>query len=151
MTNFILILGILCCLAYAIYDQVVMDRLQGKTALAIELQRQAGIDVWISIGLIALTIVQGLQTGISSLTLFLLVSGILLCVYLAFFRTPRLLLKQKGFFFGNIFFRYQTIKQINLADQQILVIDLASGRRLLVRIKHAQDVENVVNFFGGYK
>lgn len=151
MTNFILLLGITLCLGYAVYDQLIMPKRKGSTKLAVELQRQAGIDVWISVGLIVLTIAQGIQSGIEPFTLFLLASCIILCIYLAFFRSPRLLLKQDGFFFGNIFFDYQKIQQINLADQQILVIDLKSGRRLLVRIKHANDVEKVVNFFGGYK
>ena len=151
MTNVILLLGITIGLGYAVYDQLIMPKLKGSTKLAVELQRQAGVDVWISVGLIVLTIAQGVQSGIAPFTLFLLALCILLCIYLAFFRSPRLLLKQDGFFFGNLFFDYRNIRQINLADQQILVIDLTSGRRLLVRIKHANDVENVVNFFGGYQ
>lgn len=151
MTNFILFLGIVLGLGFAIYDQIIMPKLKGETRRSVELQRQAGIDVWISIGLIVLTIVQGVQSGIEPFTLFLLAMMIVLFAYLAFFRAPRLLLKASGFFFGNVFFDYAKIKQINLADKQILVIDLHSGRRLLVRIKHANDVEKVVNFFGGYQ
>ncbi|NBI13815.1 DUF986 family protein [[Haemophilus] felis] len=151
MTNIILLLGILLAFAYAIYDQVIMDRHHGKTQLAVVLKRQGGVDMWISIGLIVLTIAQGVQAGIRPLTLFLLVFCILLAVYIAFIRTPRLLLKAHGFFFGNLFFDYQQIRQLNVAEGQILVIDLHNGRRLLVRIEQAQDLDNVVNFFGDYK
>lgn len=151
MTNFILLLGIVLAFAYAIYDQVIMDKRHGKTQLAVVLKRQGGVDMWISIGLIVLTIAQGVQSGIAPFTLFLLVFCIVLAVYIAFIRTPRLLLKANGFFFGNLFFDYSQIRQINLAEGQILVIDLQNGRRLFVRIKQAQDVAHVVNFFGGYK
>ncbi|MBF0784138.1 DUF986 domain-containing protein [Muribacter muris] len=151
MTNAILLLGILAGFAYALYDQILMDRLKGENRLSVELQRQAGIDVWISVGLIILTVINSLQTGIEPLTLFLLAICILLCLYLAFFRSPRLILKQQGFFFANVYFDYAKIRQINLADKQILVIDLHNGRRLLVRIKQQSDVERVVNFFGGYQ
>ncbi|OOH87217.1 hypothetical protein BMT54_10250 [Pasteurellaceae bacterium 15-036681] len=151
MTNILLSIGILLCLAYAIYDQFIMDKLKGETKLAIRLKQQAKLDTGILIGLIVLIIIQSLQTGIEAITLFLLTSCIILAVYSAFIRFPRLLLKPKGFFFGNIYFDYQRVEQINLAEGQILVIDLKGGRRLLVRIQQQQDIEKVVNFFGGYK
>lgn len=151
MTNSVLFIGIVLCFAFAIYDQVVMDKLKGQTKLIVSLQRQAGLDSGILIGLIVLSIIQGIQIGIEPLTLYLLVTCIILCVYSAFIRFPRLLLKEQGFFFGNIYFDYSKVKQINLAENNILVIDLNNGRRLLVRIKQQDDVEKVVQFFGGYK
>ncbi|WP_373766807.1 DUF986 family protein [Glaesserella sp.] len=151
MTNSVLFIGIVLCFAFAIYDQVVMDKLKGQTKLTVPLQRQAGLDSGILIGLIVLSIIQGIQIGIEPLTLYLLVTCIILCVYSAFIRFPRLLLKEQGFFFGNIYFDYSKVKQINLAENNILVIDLNNGRRLLVRIKQQDDVEKVVQFFGGYK
>lgn len=151
MTNLALIIAIVAVIAFAIYDQVIIPKRKGETKLSVQLQRQVKGDAWILIGLIALSIVYGIQNGIAPLTLYLLVFAIILCVYSAFLRAPRLLLKETGFFFGNIFFEYQNIAQINLAEQQILVIDLKSGRRLLVRIQDAEDIKKVVNFFGGYK
>lgn len=151
MTNLALIIAIVAVIAFAIYDQVIIPKRKGETKLSVQLQRQVKGDAWILIGLIALSILYGIQNGIAPLTLYLLVFAIILCVYSAFLRAPRLLLKETGFFFGNIFFEYQNIAQINLAEQQILVIDLKSGRRLLVRIQDAEDIKKVVNFFGGYK
>lgn len=151
MTNLALIIAIVAVIAFAIYDQVIIPKRKGETKLSVQLQRQVKGDAWILIGLIALSIVYGIQNGIAPLTLYLLVFAIILCFYSAFLRAPRLLLKETGFFFGNIFFEYQNIAQINLAEQQILVIDLKSGRRLLVRIQDAEDIKKVVNFFGGYK
>ncbi|WGE52879.1 DUF986 family protein [Actinobacillus equuli] len=151
MTNIILLIGITAVLAFAIYDQVIMPKLKGETKLVVQLQRQVKGDAWILIGLIALTMVYGVQNGIESLTIYLLAFSIILCVYVTFLRSPRLLLKEQGFFFANVFFEYANINQINLAQSQIIVIDLKSGRRLLVRIQTPEDVEKVVNFFGGYK
>ncbi|WGE65275.1 DUF986 family protein [Actinobacillus equuli subsp. equuli] len=151
MTNIILLIGIAAVLAFAIYDQVIMPNLKGETKLTVQLQRQVKGDAWILIGLITLTMVYGVQNGIESLTIYLLAFSIILCVYVTFLRSPRLLLKEQGFFFANIFFEYANIHQINLAQSQIIVIDLKSGRRLLVRIQTPEDIEKVVNFFGGYK
>lgn len=151
MTNIILLIGIAAVLAFAIYDQVIMPKLKGETKLVVQLQRQVKGDAWILIGLIALTMVYGVQNGIESLTIYLLAFSIILCVYVTFLRSPRLLLKEQGFFFANVFFEYANIHQINLAQSQIIVIDLKSGRRLLVRIQTPEDIEKVVNFFGGYK
>ncbi|WGE83425.1 DUF986 family protein [Actinobacillus equuli] len=151
MTNIILLIGIAAVLAFAIYDQVIMPKLKGETKLTVQLQRQVKGDAWILIGLITLTMVYGVQNGIESLTIYLLAFSIILCVYVTFLRSPRLLLKEQGFFFANVFFEYANIHQINLAQSQIIVIDLKSGQRLLVRIQTPEDIEKVVNFFGGYK
>lgn len=151
MTNIILILSLVGGLIFALYDQVIMPKRYGKTCLAISLQRQAKADGWILIGLLGLSLIYGIQNGIEPFTLYLLGLAMLLCFYLAFMRSPCLLLKEQGFFFGNLFFRYDNIAQINLAENQILVIDMKNGRRLLVRIQNEEDVEKVVQFFGGYK
>lgn len=150
MLNILLFLGILLFLLYGVYDQFGMDALKGKTLLKVKLVKQSKTDSLILIALIVLIIYQSLG-GISSLTLYLLVSFILLIIYGAFIRSPVLVLKEKGFFFGNLYFEYTAIHQINLAEENILVIDLTRGKRLLVRIVEQQDRERVVQFFGGYK
>ena len=151
MTNFILLVGIIAVILFAVYDQSIMPKLKGETKLAVRLQKQVKADAWILIGLIILPIIYSIQNGIEALTIYLLAFSIILCIYTAFLRSPYLLLKESGFFFGNVFFEYKNIVQINLADNNILVIDLKSGRRLLVRIQDKEDIEKVVNFFGGYK
>ncbi|STY61778.1 DUF986 family protein [Mannheimia haemolytica] len=155
MTNTILILFILLGLVFAIYDQVFMHKLKGTTLLEIRLKKQKTIDTWLLIGLIVLSISYGVQNQIQPFTLYLLATCIILSVYLAFFRSPRLLLKQHVFFFANVFFNYDKIYQVNIAegkaDEKILVIDLHSGRRLLAYVENAEDLQPVVDFFGGYK
>ncbi len=151
MTDILLVSAISLSLLYLIYDQLMMDRLKGKTLFAVRLIRQAGIDTGILIALIILMIFQGIQNGIQPFTVFLLSGCIVLAVYSAFIRYPRLLLKEQGFFFGNIYFPYSNIAQINLSEQRVLVIDLKSNKRLFVRIQQPEDIEKVITFFGGYK
>lgn len=150
MMNIMLFIGIFFFVLYAIYDQFGMDRLKGKTVLKVKLVRQSKTDSLILIAMLVLIIYQSLG-GISTLTVYLLISFILLTIYGAFIRSPVLLLKQFGFFFGNIYFEYSRIHQINLAQDNILVIDLTRGKRLLVRLLNEQDREQVIQFFGGYK
>ncbi len=107
------------------------------------------------IGLIILSISYGVQNQIQPFTLYLLATCIILSVYLTFFRSPRLLLKQHGFFFANVFFNYNKIYQVNIAegkaDEKILVIDLHSGRRLLAYVENAEDLQQVVDFLAVIK
>lgn len=164
LVNIILIVAIVLFLCYGIYDQMIMDKWHGSTLLEIPLKRQAIADNLIFIALIMGSIFYGLQQKtISSLTLFLLSACILMSAYGALIRRPRLLLKQQGFFFGSFFFNYQSIVSVNLADntvknqytkrlyvEHLVVIDLRSGRRLLVRIADKQNIDKLVQFFGGY-
>lgn len=150
MINVILFLVILLFLIYFIYDQFGMDYLKGKTYLKAKLVKQSKVDIGIFIALILLIIYQSLSS-ISSLTFYLLITLILFSFYGAFVRFPVLLLKEKGFFFGNFYFDYNKIEQLNLAQQNIFVIDLKNGKRLLVRLLNETDKEKIVQFFGGYK
>lgn len=155
MTNAILFFFILLSFSFAIYDQILMNKLKGETKLTVVLKKQKAIDSWLLIGLIILSISYGIQNQISAFTLYLLSTCVILAAYLAFFRAPRLLLKQNGFFFANVYFHYTRIYQINIAEisprEKVLVIDLHGGRRLLARPENENDLQSVVNFFGGYK
>lgn len=150
MINTLLLIGIALFFCYAFYDQFGMDFWKGKTLLKVRLKKQAKKDAVIFIALIVIIIYQT-QSNISSFTLYLLGALILLTVYAAFVRSPVLLLKEKGFFFGNLYFQYDKINQINLADNDILVIDLVTGKRLLAHLLNEEDKASLVQFFGGYK
>lgn len=150
MLNLLLLIGICVYFLYAFYDQYGMDYLKGKTQLKFPLVKRAKTDALIFIGLILLMLYQSYRE-LDTESLFLLATLIILSVHGAFIRSPMLVLKEKGFFYGNIYFSYAKIQQINLAAQNILVIDLKSGRRLLVQLKNAQDCEALVHFFGGYR
>lgn len=150
MVNIFLLIGIVLFFTYALYDQFGMDRWKGKTLLKIRLKKQAKKDAVILLVLIGIIIYQT-YASITSLTLYLLGAFMLLTVYAAFVRYPVLMLKPKGFFFANIYFQYEHIHQIHLADDNILVIDLITGKRLLIHLFNEQDRDAVVQFFGGYK
>lgn len=148
MTNTILFLIIFACLAYAIYDQFLLSRLNGETKLAVSLQRQT-IDGWILFGLILLTATQGLAEGLSSLTLFLLAVCITLALYAVLFREPRWLFKTQGFYLNALFIDYKKIRAVNQAEfknKPVFVIDLTNGKRLFARLKVQEDAEKIIKF-----
>ncbi|SUC09486.1 DUF986 family protein [Pasteurella canis] len=150
MINILLFIGILFFFAYALYDQFGMDFWKGKSLLKLNLKKQAKKDGVIFIVLLIVIIYQT-QASITAVSLYLLATLIILTIYAAFIRSPVLILKQQGFFFGNVYFSYKNIYQINLAEGNILVIDMQSGKRLLVHLLTEKDREQVVEFFGGYK
>lgn len=150
MINLILFLSILLFLAYSFYDQFGMDYLKGKTVLKVRLEKQNKIDMAIFIVLIFVTLYQNLE-NISSLTLYLFATIILLAFYGTFIRFPTFILKENGFFFGNIYVDYHKIYQVNVAQPTVLVIDLRNGKRLIVRLLNEQDRIQIVHFFNSYK
>ncbi len=150
MIDILLLSGIVLFFIYAFYDQFGMDWLKGKTRLKVRLKKRAKIDALIFIALIAVMLYQT-QANIRPLTLYLLATAVILSLYIAFIRFPVLLLKEDGFFYENLFIRYEKIRQINLADGNILVIELKNDKRLIAPLHDPQDTAKVVAFFGGYK
>lgn len=150
MTNILLILGLALALAYAVYEQHLLPKRQ-PIHFAVTLKAQTPIDLWILIGLIALIIGQGVQTGITAFTLFLLGMSAILALYAVFWRKPQLYLGTSGLFWGIFSLDYRRIARIDLADKQRLVFTLTNGRRLCLAIQSVEDLNKVVNFFGGYQ
>ncbi|QQF65258.1 DUF986 family protein [Histophilus somni] len=150
MVNAFLIVGICCFFLYAFYDQFMMDYLKGTTKLKVRLKKRAKIDALIFIVLVAIILYQS-SGQINTTTLYLLAMTILLSLYIAFIRFPVLLLKEQGFFFENIYIDYAKIQQINLLENKILMIDLKNKKRLMISPENTQDIEKIVQFFGGYK
>ncbi|WP_249961176.1 DUF986 family protein [Histophilus somni] len=150
MVNAFLIVGICCFFLYAFYDQFLMERLKGTTKLKVRLKKRAKIDALIFIVLVAIILYQS-SGQINTTTLYLLAMTILLSLYIAFIRFPVLLLKEQGFFFENIYIDYAKIQQINLLENKILMIDLKNKKRLMISLENTQDIEKIVQFFGGYK
>lgn len=150
MVNAFLIVGICCFFLYAFYDQFIMERLKGTTKLKVRLKKRAKIDAFIFIILVTIILYQS-SGQINTTTLYLLAMTILLSLYIAFIRFPVLLLKEQGFFFENIYIDYAKIQQINLLENKILMIDLKNKKRLMISPENTQDIEKIVQFFGGYK
>ncbi|UQY42609.1 DUF986 domain-containing protein [Mixta hanseatica] len=76
------------------------------------------------------------------ITTTLLMALIAVAVYLAWIRTPQLLLKSQGLFFANIWINYDRIKSMNLSEDGVLVIQLEQ-RNLLIRVRKLDDLEKI--------
>ncbi len=63
-------------------------------------------------------------------------------LYLFWIRSPKIIFKSAGFFFANIWIEYPRVKQMNLSEDGVLVMQLEQ-RRLLVRVKNIDDLEKI--------
>ena len=50
--------------------------------------------------------------------------------------------KPRGFFFANVWIEYQRIKEMNLSEDGVLVMQLEQ-RRLLIRVRNIDDLEKI--------
>ena len=142
LTDVVILLFILLLLLFAIYDQWIMPRRNGKTHLHVALQRRSKIDGTIFIGLIMILIYNNVARQGPVITTTLLMALILVAIYLFWIRTPQLLLKSQGLYFANVWVNYDRIKSMNLSEDGVLVIQLEQ-RRLLVRVKKLDDLERI--------
>lgn len=142
LTDVVLVLFIALLLLYAIYDQWIMPRRHGKTLLQVPLQRRSKIDNIIFIGLIMILIYNNVTQYGPVITTTLLMALIAVAVYLAWIRTPQLLLKSQGLFFANVWINYDRIKSMNLSEDGVLVIQLEQ-RNLLIRVRKLDDLEKI--------
>ncbi|MCP2004960.1 UNVERIFIED_ORG: uncharacterized membrane protein YobD (UPF0266 family) [Buttiauxella agrestis ATCC 33320] len=119
-----------------------MDKLKGKTLLKITLLRRNRIDSTIFVGLVAILIYNNVTTHGTPLTTWLLSALALLAIYISWIRQPKLLFKREGFFFANVWILYSRIKEMNLSEDGVLVMQLEQ-RRLLIRVKNIDDLEKI--------
>ena len=102
ITDLVLILFIAVLLAFAIYDQFIMPRRNGPTLLAIPLLRRGRIDSVIFVGLIVILIYNNVTNHGALITTWLLSALALMGFYIFWIRVPKIIFKQKGFFFANV-------------------------------------------------
>ncbi|HEN3672387.1 TPA: DUF986 family protein, partial [Yersinia enterocolitica] len=93
VTDIVLIVFIALLLAYAIYDEFIMNMMKGKTRLQIQLKRKSKIDCAIFVGLIAILVYNNVMANGEPLTTYLLVGLALIAFYLSYIRWPKLLFK----------------------------------------------------------
>lgn len=60
-------------------------------------------------------------------------------------RVPKIIFKQKVFFFANVWIEYSRIKAMNLSEDGVLVMQLEQ-RRLLIRVRNIDDLEKFISF-----
>lgn len=142
ITDLVLILFILVLLAFAVYDQLIMPRRNGPVLLAIPLLRRNRVDGIIFVGLIAILIYNNIANHGELITTWLLSALALMGLYLFWIRSPKIIFKQQGFFFANIWIEYQRIKEMNLSEDGVLVMQLEQ-RRLLIRVRNIDDLEKI--------
>lgn len=142
ITDLVLILFIAALLAFAIYDQFIMPRRNGPTLLAIPLLRRGRIDSVIFVGLIVILIYNNVTNHGALITTWLLSALALMGFYIFWIRVPKIIFKQKGFFFANVWIEYSRIKAMNLSEDGVLVMQLEQ-RRLLIRVRNIDDLEKI--------
>ncbi|MDX5626751.1 MULTISPECIES: DUF986 family protein [unclassified Brenneria] len=145
VTDTALIVLLALALIYAIYDELIMDRLKGETRLRVLLKRVNRLDALIFIGLVVILIYRNIMNNGPVITTSLLLFLAFMAIYLAYIRRPKLLFKSTGFFYANIFILYNRIKHMNLSEDGILVIDLEK-RRLLIQVNQLDDLEKIYKF-----
>ncbi|EYU13751.1 DUF986 domain-containing protein [Photorhabdus luminescens] len=136
---------IVLMLAFAVYDEFVVNLLKGKTYLQIQLKRKHKIDALIFIILILIVVYNNITTYGSRLTTYLLLFTTLVTIYISYIRSPKLLFKNNGFFYANTFISYNRIKTMNLSEDGILVIGL-ENKKLYISVSQIDDLERIYKF-----
>jgi len=67
-----------------------------------------------------------------------------MAIWLFWVRSPKLLMKENGLFFGSVWIDYARIQSMNLSEDGILVMQLEQ-RRLLIAVKQLDDLERIYN------
>ncbi|HEY1844393.1 MAG TPA: DUF986 family protein [Buttiauxella sp.] len=142
LTDVVLLVFIILLLGWAIYDEFLLDRLKGKTRLSIPLLRRNRIDSTIFVGLVGILIYNNVTTHGTAITTWLLSALALVAIYISWIRQPKLLFKNEGFFFAGVWILYSRIKEMNLSEDGVLVMQLEQ-RRLLIRVKNIDDLEKI--------
>ena len=142
VTDTVLVLFIVALLAYAIYDEFIMPRRHGETLQTLPLLRRGRIDAFIFAGLVVILIYNNVTSHGAILTTWLLCALALMAIYLFWIRSPKLIFKKHGFFFANVWIEYNRIKEMNLSEDGVLVMQLEQ-RRLLIRVKNIDDLEKI--------
>lgn len=145
LTDVVLLVFIVLLLGWAIYDEFMLDKLKGKSRLAITLLRRNRIDTTIFVGLVGILIYNNVTSHGTIITTWLLSALALIAIYISWIRQPKLLFKTDGFFFAGIWLLYSRIKEMNLSEDGVLVIQLEQ-RRLLIRVKNIDDLERIYTF-----
>ncbi|OCQ52830.1 hypothetical protein Ppb6_02174 [Photorhabdus australis subsp. thailandensis] len=145
LNDMVLVGLIVLMLIFAIYDEFVVNLLKGKTYLQIKLKRKHRIDAFIFIILILIVVYNNITSHGSRLTTYLLLFTILVTIYIAYIRSPKLLFKSNGFFYVNMFVSYDRIKTINLSEDGILVIGL-ENKKLYISVYQLDDLERIYKF-----
>lgn len=142
LTQILLIIFILMLLAWAIYDDIILDRRRGPTLLKVTLLRRSPVDITIFSALIAIVIYNNLTTDGPALTTWLLGCTLLLAIYLGWLKQPKIRFKSQGLFYAGTWIDYRRISAMNLSEDGILVMKLEQ-KNLYIRVRNIDDLESI--------
>ena len=145
LTDSIVVMFITALLAYALYDEWVLPWRKGKALLTLPLLRRSRVDASIFVGLLIILIYNNVVNGGTLLTTWLLSALSLLAIYLFWIRVPKIIFKAQGFYYSSVWIEYNRIKEMNLSEDGVLVMQL-EHQRLLVRVKNIDDLEKIYKF-----
>ncbi|CDH24036.1 DUF986 family protein [Xenorhabdus bovienii] len=145
LNDIILMILILLMLAFAIYDEFIINQIKGKTLLNIKLKRKHRIDALIFIVLISIVIYNNVIVQGNQLTTHLLLFIILITIYLGYMRSPKLIFKKQGFYYANSFFQYKKINTMNLSEDGILMISFEKNN-IYIAVNKLDDLEKIYQF-----
>jgi uncharacterized membrane protein YobD (UPF0266 family) len=143
LTLVVLLIIIAGYTAYLIYDEFVSLWIKGKTVLTVRLRKRSFIDQLIlAVLVVILYISNRLQNNSATINLLLLILAGLLLLY-AFVHTPKARFKETGFLYGFQFIEYDSIKNMRLSKDGVLVID-TDRRRVLLFARKIEDLEQIL-------
>ncbi|ACR68899.1 DUF986 domain-containing protein [Edwardsiella ictaluri] len=145
LTDIALLVFIVLFLLYAIYDEAIMPRQRSATLLRVNLKRRNKADSLIFIGLLAILVYRNISDQGAPFTTWLLATLMVVAIYIFYLRWPKLLFKQQGFYYGNVFIDYARIRGMNLSEDGFLVIDLEK-RRLLIQVANLDSLDEIFKF-----
>lgn len=143
ITGFIILIFIVLIAGYLLYESVVIPFLQGKTKLVIPLRKRLLGDQFIFAGLLVILYISNYVRGVKGWDNYLLLILTILFIFYALIRSPKACFKDKGFFYGIFYTKYDKIKNMRLSEDGILVID-TDRRRLLLFAKRIEDLERIL-------
>ncbi|AFJ46849.1 DUF986 family protein [Shimwellia blattae] len=145
LTDAILALFVVLLLGWAIYDEIVQDKRHGPTLLRVPLLRRSPVDTVIFIFLVGIVLYNNITGHGAQLTTWLLCTLMVIAIYIGWIRQPKVLFKSRGLFFSGAWITYDRIKEMNLSEDGVLVMQLEQ-RRLLIRVKDIDNLEKIYKF-----
>lgn len=144
LTDALIALLIAGFVLFAIYDEAILPRRKGPTKLRVALRRRHKIDSAIFVVLLLILLWNNIDKHGTQLTTNLLMVLCFMAIWLFWVRSPKLLMKENGLFFGSVWIDYRRIQSMNLSEDGILVMQLEQ-RRLLIAVKQLDDLERIYN------
>lgn len=140
LTQLLLLVTISVFFLLAFYLEFFIPKQKGKSLLMVKLKQRHRIDGAIFIALVLLLFYHyGLEGG-AYLTGYLMAFLFILSVYFYFVRTPKLILKSTGFFYGAFFIHYDRITAMQLNEKGILFFQLGQ-KTLDIHVSTLEDLE----------